>query len=171
VLTICQHGVFSLDRWNDILQQVLFESFERWGMAEDISLSTIIRLCPPVGHDHDHWHALSVCQKVVEDVVDRRQALPFRLVAPNTMQQIENRVFPVGRIAGWCVDLHFAPGPDSPRVVLHHLEFATRDPVSLDIETLRRIGEYLFVVWSQFDSTLKTTTTTTRRIVDATRGC
>ena len=83
-----------------------------------------------VGHDHDHGDDLLVGEEIVEDDVGRTVPGPAPFVVAGAVQQIEDRVLRVLRVAGRQVDHHLACVADGFRVVLHGLDLAALDTVA-----------------------------------------
>ena len=83
-----------------------------------------------VGHDHDHGDDLLVGEEIVENDVGCTVPGPAPFVITGAVQQIEDRVFGVFRVAGRQVDRHLACVADRFRVVLHGLNLAALDTVA-----------------------------------------
>ena len=104
-----------------------------------------------VGDHDDHRHRGFVGDQVVEEGVRRREADPFRLVAANTVQQVENRVLPVTRVPGRQIDVRLAPRAGDARVVLERFEAAGRDAGAPRVEARGSVGERPDIVGAQDD--------------------
>ena len=79
------------------------------------------------------------------------EALPFRLVAADAVQQVQHRVFLLRRVARRRVDLHLAGRADGLGVVGDHLQLPVRHVLALRVEPGGRIGERGHVVGVQHD--------------------
>jgi hypothetical protein len=93
---------------------------------------------------------LPVGDQVIEEEVRMGEALPFRLVAADAVQQVEDRVLLLGRVARGRVDLHLAGRAHRLRVVRDHLQIPVRH-VLLGGDVGRRLGERGDVVGVQDD--------------------
>ena len=97
VLAVGERRVLLLDRGNQIVQQVLLEPGEAGHLLrrELVARRAVVGERAAVGDDHDHRHCDVVGDQVVEEGVRRREADPFRLVAPDAVQQVQDRVLAV----------------------------------------------------------------------------
>ena len=73
------------------------------------------------------------------------------------MQQIEHRVFLVGCVSRWCVDIRFASRTDGFRFVFDHLQLAVRDTLSNGFESFWRSIIESNVIWAELDRATETT--------------
>ncbi len=99
VLAVGLDRVVRLDRRDHVLEQVLLERREGRRGGVDVPLGPVVLLGAAVGHDHDHGHGLPLGDQVVEEEIRLGEALPFRLVAADAVQQVEHRVLLLGRVA------------------------------------------------------------------------
>ena len=151
VLAVRLDAETRLDGRDHVVDQVALERGEGRPGGIDIALGAVVRLGPPVGHDHQHRQRLLVGDQVVEQGVDAGNVLPLTLVAADPVQQVEDRVLLRLVITGGRVDLHAALRADCLRVVFHRLEFAVGDAFASVLEPGRRGVDGGLVVVAQHD--------------------
>jgi hypothetical protein len=84
---------------------------------------------------------LPVRVQVVEDHVRRSTPRPLVLVAADAVEEVQDRILLVLRVARRSVDSRLPLCPDRRRVVLDRLQLATVDAVPFLVEVVRGRGE------------------------------
>ena len=72
-----------------------------------------------VGHDHNHWLCLSLCNEVVQNLCRSSQLAPGIFIASHTMKKIKHRKAFAGIAVVCCrrIDRHPTAGPQRGRIV------------------------------------------------------
>lgn len=64
VFAVGEDGVGFFDEGDDVLEKVLFEGGEGWGVFEDVADGAVVLLGAAVGHDDDHFDGFFVGDEV-----------------------------------------------------------------------------------------------------------
>lgn len=151
VFAVGEDGVGFFDEGDDVLEKVLFEGGEGWGVFEDVADGAVVLLGAAVGHDDDHFDGFFVGDEVGEDDFGRGEALPFGFVAADAVEEVEDGVFFVGGVAGRGVDGEFAGGADGFGFVGDGFGFALGDAGAFFVESFGWEWEGGFVIGAELD--------------------
>ena len=94
-----------LDRWDNIIEQILFENGKSRCCGHHVSFGPVVLLRAAIGHHDNHWYSFAIGDQIVKKHVWGRKSLPFCFIPTDPVQQIQHRVLFVLGVARRSIDV------------------------------------------------------------------